>query len=199
MTDSPGDGHLKSVEMPAIIAPGRRPGLDQELTRLFRDNAAFVWRSLRRLGLDPAAAEDGVQEVFCVVHRRLPEFDDRGSLRAWLFAIVRRVAAHDRRARSRREARLRQVPEPAPGGSPEDVTARQEAAALVVAVLDRMDAPHRTVFSLAELEELTAPEIAAALEIPLNTVYSRLRNGRRKFARLVEELTRVEKGTDHER
>lgn len=190
MTDRRDGGHLRVVGMAATTDPELDSAPDAAFTRIFREHATFVWRSLRRLGLDGPAAEDGTQEVFCVVHRRLPEFDPRGSVRAWLFAIARRVASHDRRARSRRENRLREVAGPATPRSPEESAARYEAAALVVEVLAQMDEPHRLVFSLAELEELTAPEIAAALEIPINTVYSRLRNGRKKFARLVDELTR---------
>lgn len=171
--------------------------IDQELTRLFRAHATFVWRALRRLGLGPAAAEDGVQEVFCVVHRRLPEFDaELGSVQAWLFAIARRVAAHAHRASTRREQRLRQVIPPEPPGSPEQGAQRQEAADLVVAALERMDEPHRLVFHLAEVEGMTAPEISAAMEMPLNTVYSRVRNGKKKFARLIHEVMREREGAN---
>ena len=48
-------------------------------------------------------------------------------------------------------------------------------------LLDELDDDKRTVFVLAELEQTTAPEIADALGIPLNTVYSRLRAARIEF------------------
>ena len=56
-----------------------------------------------------------------------------------------------------------------------------EAARLVHRLLDCLDGDRRAVFVLAELEQMTAPEIAAALGVNLNTVYSRLRLARRDF------------------
>ncbi|MGC4069779.1 MAG: sigma factor-like helix-turn-helix DNA-binding protein [Polyangiaceae bacterium] len=49
---------------------------------------------------------------------------------------------------------------------------------LLWGLLAKLDASKRETFVLAELEEMTAPEIAAALEVPLNTVYTRLRAAR---------------------
>jgi RNA polymerase sigma-70 factor (ECF subfamily) len=54
-------------------------------------------------------------------------------------------------------------------------------------LLEEIDWPKREVFMLAELEQMTAPEIAEALDIPLNTAYSRLRAARIAFE---EGLTR---------
>ena len=48
-------------------------------------------------------------------------------------------------------------------------------------LLSALDDEKRAVFVLAELEQMTAPEIADALSIKLNTVYSRLRAARKKF------------------
>ncbi|HKQ71472.1 MAG TPA: sigma factor, partial [Polyangiaceae bacterium] len=45
--------------------------LAEQLAGLFAEHADFVWRSLRRLGVPHADADDAVQEVFLVVHRRL--------------------------------------------------------------------------------------------------------------------------------
>jgi len=65
----------------------------------------FVWRNLRRLGVAESALRDSAQEVFLIVHRRLGEFEGRGTLRAWLYSILRRVAADERRWRRRTPAR----------------------------------------------------------------------------------------------
>jgi RNA polymerase sigma-70 factor, ECF subfamily len=46
------------------------------------------------------------------------------------------------------------------------------------------------VFVMAELDGYTAPEIAGALELPLNTVYSRLRTARQEFTTAVRRLAR---------
>ncbi|HEU5074208.1 MAG TPA: sigma factor-like helix-turn-helix DNA-binding protein, partial [Polyangiaceae bacterium] len=53
----------------------------------------------------------------------------------------------------------------------------------------------REVFILAELEEMSVPEIAAALDIPLNTAYSRLRHARQEFeAALARRLANERRG-----
>ena len=56
-------------------------------------------------------------------------------------------------------------------------------------LLGRLDAAKREVFVLAELEEMTVPEIAQAIGIPLNTAYSRLRAARHEFSEAVSRHT----------
>src|SRR5438552_2214196 len=57
----------------------------------------FVWRSLRRLGLLDAEADDGAQEVFLVASRKLAQINT-GSERQFLFATAVRVASTRRRS-----------------------------------------------------------------------------------------------------
>src|SRR6185436_14199477 len=64
----------------------------------YRAHFAFVWRSLRRLGIREEDAADAAQEVFIVVHRKLPEFAGRSKLTTWLYGVCFRVASERRRA-----------------------------------------------------------------------------------------------------
>jgi RNA polymerase sigma-70 factor (ECF subfamily) len=152
---------------------------------LYEGHIDFVWRNLRRLGVDQADVEDRAQEVFVVAHRRFDEFEDRGrGPRAWLFQIVLRVASDARRHRRRH-------PEYADGGDacdrvwvepPQaDAMVRRDVLARLDAALSVLDLDRRAVLVLHEIEEMTAPEIAQVLSIPLNTVYSRLRVAREKL------------------
>ncbi len=50
----------------------------------------------------------------------------------------------------------------------------------------KLDTKKREVFLLAFIEEMTIPEVAAALSIPLNTAYTRLRRARAEFQRALE-------------
>jgi DNA-directed RNA polymerase specialized sigma24 family protein len=59
--------------------------------------------------------------------------------------------------------------------------ALDRGARLLLRLLADLDENKREVFLLTELEGFTAPEIAEALEIPVNTVYSRLRTARETF------------------
>jgi RNA polymerase sigma-70 factor (ECF subfamily) len=149
---------------------------------LYENHVDFVWRNLRRLGVRESDAEDRTQEVFVVAHRRFDEFEDRGhGPRAWLFQIVLRVASDARRHRRRH-------PEEPDGGdslshasveAPQaEALARREALSTLDAALQTIEVGRRAVLVLHEIEEMTAPEIARVLGIPLNTVYSRLRVAR---------------------
>jgi RNA polymerase sigma-70 factor (ECF subfamily) len=172
----------------AEVAPDAAPPVPA-FPQLYEEYFTFVWTSARRLGVPAASIDDAVQEAFVVVHRRLGEFAGRSSLKTWLFAIVRNVARETRRSIRRKS------PHDAPGaledpealaGSPEDrpdhAAERSSENRVLHALLDKLDDDKREVFVLAELEGFAAPEIAEAIGINVNTVYSRLRHAREEFA-----------------
>lgn len=159
---------------------------------LYETHAAFVWRNLRRLGVTDADVEDKLQEVFVVAHRRWDEFVDRGhGPRAWLFQIVLRVASDTRRHRRRHPvdpdggvAQDRESIEP-PQAAEID---RQERLDLLDRALAAIEMNRRAVLVLYEIEQLSAPEISRALDVPLNTVYSRLRIARGELERALKQM-----------
>src|SRR5512138_2606481 len=73
-------------------------GVGMTFEEVYRTHFAFVWRSLRRLGIREEDAADAAQEVFIVVHRKLPEFAGRSKLTTWLYGVCFRVASERRRA-----------------------------------------------------------------------------------------------------
>jgi RNA polymerase sigma-70 factor (ECF subfamily) len=167
-----------------------------DLAAVYEENAVFVWRSLRLLGVPPDSLEDAVQEVFLVVHRRLDEFEGRSSIRTWLYAIARRVAGNVRRGAERRGA-----PEPIDAdlpdlqsGDPLELAEKAQAGRLLIDVLRCLTDDQREVFLLVEIEQLSAPEAAEALGINLNTCYSRLRAARARFERELDARRRREQG-----
>lgn len=196
MTESSRAGHYprqgtNDVASKATSNDGEReqltPSADLTITALYENYFEFVWRSLKHLGVPDAAVEDATQDTFLVAHRRLADFAGRSSPRTWLFGIAIRVASDYRRSRSRRD-RLHlsyaQKPEAA-GATPYDHTLRAEATRLLHACLDDLSEEQRAVFVMADLEQMTAPEIAETLGTNLNTVYSRLRTGRAAFNQAV--------------
>jgi RNA polymerase sigma-70 factor (ECF subfamily) len=146
------------------------------LRAIFEAEAAFVFRVLRRLGVPERDLDDAAQDVFVVVHRKLPEFEPATPLRSWLFGIARRVAA----ARCRRGYQRHEVTtgdlELSTVAAPDEqgVDARQ----LLNRALFELDAAKRDVFVLYELEGLSMHEVAAAVGCPLQTAYSRLHAAR---------------------
>jgi RNA polymerase sigma-70 factor (ECF subfamily) len=162
---------------------------ERQLTALYEQHVAFVWRSVRMLGVSPDAADDAVQDVFVVAHRRLADFEARSGPRTWLFAIAMRVVSDHKRSKRRRLNLLEraQTVEHRPACSPFDTTADAELRRALLGALESLPEEQRIAFALAELEELTVPEIATALGVKLNTVYSRLRVARRAVADKLRE------------
>lgn len=161
---------------------------------LFRDHAGFVANFLHRLGAVPTDIDDLVQEVFLVAHRRGGFIEDgRARPTTWLAEIAIRVASVARRSKRRSreqpdhdtvaDARSREV-------DPARAAETQEAMTRVQAALDSLDPERRAIFILFELEGEPCQAIAAAFEIPVGTVYSRLHKARKQFkeahARMVE-------------
>jgi RNA polymerase sigma-70 factor (ECF subfamily) len=146
------------------------------------------------MGVQESSVEDAVQDVFLVVHRRLPEFQGRSQIRTWLFGIVLRVAQSHRRSVRRREAHVVQgqpveidaVSATDPDG-PMEAIAQRQAHTLVHRILDAMDDDKRAIFVLVELEQMTVREAAGVLGINFNTAYSRLRAARAMFEAAVAE------------
>ena len=161
---------------------------------VYRQYFDFVWSCTRRLGIEPAAMDDVVQEVFIVVHGKLHTLEHPESLRSWIYGVVRRtVSTHRRAGRARVAAGITagvdiEVESFAP--SPLEETEKNAHLELLSRLLATLDEPKREMFALVELDELTVPEAAEALQIPLNTAYSRLRAARQAFE---AALARVEK------
>jgi RNA polymerase sigma-70 factor (ECF subfamily) len=153
------------------------------LVAAYREHFQFVWRSARRLGAPPAAVDDVVQDVFLIVARRLAEFRGDASMRTWLFAITMRVVQFHRRTDSRHRRRVEAFAEAHAEAGGVDPYARRDASDTLLKLLDQLDDDRRAVFVLAELEGMTAQEIAAGLGLNVNTVYSRLRVARQQLER----------------
>lgn len=149
----------------------------------------FVWRLLLRLGVPTTSVEDAVQEVFLVLHRRRDEFNGGSALRTWLGGIALRVASDHRRGQARslqHLTELEQVPRIAPR-EPHQLLEEREAFELVRRLLDQLPEEQRTVFVLAEFEELTLREIADMTGVNANTISSRLRLARQRFEALAHQ------------
>ncbi len=178
----------------SLVLPGRSlmslRTAEQRITLLMQQNFDFVWRSLRRLGLDVADADDAAQEVFVLASRKLDSIAP-GSERSFLFGTALKMASTRRRTLKRRPEQAdvdidEQDEQSAPG--PERLTLLTQAREILQALLAEMALDLRAPFVLFELEELTVPQIAELLAIPPGTVSSRLRAARAEFQAGVRRL-----------
>ena len=135
---------------------------------------------------------DAAQDVFLVVHRRLGEFEGRSKVTTWLYGICYRVArdrrrlAHVRRRADDDDGQIDDRVDP-----DADVAAeaeRKQGLAMLEAILDELPIEQRAVFTLFELDSVGGEGIAEMLEIPLGTVYSRLRIAREQFKKTLTRM-----------
>ena len=157
----------------------------------FDEHFDCVWRYLRRIGLSEADADDGTQQAFMVLARKIERVEP-GKERAYLCRTAHRIAADMRKQAHRR----REVADDETDGeardslSPELLTTQKAARALLDHVLEQMPMELRTVFVLFEIEELTTQQIAETLDLASGTVASRLRRAREKFRGIVAKIKR---------
>ena len=192
MTESQGSSQSGEVEL-AVSVPVAGSAAQAALPIDFRDvyqgNFDFVIRSLRRLGVPERDLEDLAHDVFVAFHRGQKGYDPSRPLKPWLFGIAFRVASdYRRRAANRYEVpdRSGRMPEPIDAReTAEQSAARAEDRALVREALAALDLDRLAVLLMHDVEEYSMPEIASALSVGLNTLYSRLRLAREQFAAAV--------------
>lgn len=191
MTDSKASKQeqaLGSEKAPTTTPPTH---LAPDFRTLFQTEFGYVCRSLHRFGVPSADVDDVAHDVFVAVHARLADYDPARPIRPWLFAFAARLAAKYRErankfGRPQRHSDEPEIMDSTPNA--DEQLQASEARSIVVAALQAIDEHRRAVFILHELDEQPMPEIAAALEIPLNTAYSRLRLARDEFRAAVARI-----------
>jgi RNA polymerase sigma-70 factor, ECF subfamily len=181
-------GSNSNPDAPAVPSDaGTTPGLSAvsvpTFPAIYKQYLDFVWSSAGHLGAGRDVIDDVVQDVFIVIHSRLATLQRPESLRSWIYGIVRRTVSDYRRSRRSRDAAGASLgAEPKSSQpSPLDLAERNADLELLEKVLAELDEPKREIFVMVEVLEMSVPEVVQALEIPLNTAYSRLRMARQSF------------------
>ena len=151
---------------------------------LFRLHAKFVASLLRRLGLPEDDIDDAVQEVFVLAHRYGGYRPGPAQPTTWLANIAVNVSRNTKRQGKRRaypdELKVAEAISNAP--TPFDRASVAESLTRLQRILDDLDDDHRVVFLLSEIHGEAGPAIAAALGVPVGTVYSRLHAARERVS-----------------
>jgi RNA polymerase sigma-70 factor (ECF subfamily) len=158
---------------------------DQQYAEMFRRHYGRVLRWLSVLGVPFGELDDVAQEVFIVAHRKREVLRSDASVTGWLLGISRRVASTHRRGHARGRTREERATPPTEAPSPEAAAIHNEAVRLLQEFLDTLPEEQRLVFVLYEMDGANATEIADALDLPTNTVHSRIRLVRERLARFV--------------
>jgi RNA polymerase sigma-70 factor (ECF subfamily) len=181
------DAQSSRDEQASMDAPSRSEAVP--FARVYESHFDFVWRSLRLLGVPSHAIEDVTQDTFDIVSQKLAEFEGRSSLRTWLFSIAQRVASNHRRMARRKLSRLEPLSDSAPSAEPTPHAHAEavEAAGVVERFVEGLDAEWRAVFVLSVLEGVPGSEVADALGISVNAVYTRVHTLRESLRRAFEQ------------
>ena len=163
----------------------------------FRDYAPYVARVLPRMGVAASDLDDVVQDVFVAIHRALPQFEARSSLKSWVYGIcIRTCSNYRQRAHRRRERLSGSLPERVTTSDPEQSLATRRALERLDAALAQLPAAQRAAFVLYEIEDLSMKEIAAALDCSKFTIYARLYAARRAVSAAMRDAKA--EGHDHD-
>jgi RNA polymerase sigma-70 factor (ECF subfamily) len=176
--------------LPATASPEVTGALDVQA--IYASQRDFVWLTLQRMGVRRPDLEDVFQDVFMIVHRRLDSYHRDAKLSAWLYGIcLKSVARHRRRAFRRREQpqgdqfdgdNASDLAWHGATRAPDEQLLKQERQTKLDRLLDTLDAEHRAMIVMYEIEELSCAQIAGLTGVPLGTIHSRLHHARRKLA-----------------
>lgn len=140
-------------------------------------------------------SEDIAQEVFIQIYKSLGSFRRESAFGTWAYSLTRNVCRRRLRDRGRESGLFaekdedRELPDNAP--SVETAFERREDGQLVRAAVDGLSPLHRSVLFLSCWERLSYEEIAAALDIPVGTVRSRIHNAIAALARKLNPASEV--------
>ena len=175
------DESTPDAEVCRLLAAGER---DRAFERLLTAYRGRVYRLALSYVRTPADAEDLAQEAFVRLWRALPLYDGRASFSTWLYVIARNACLSELRRRGARPtASLDDDPaDPAaPMSAASPVDLRMECETLV----EMLDEPQRRIVRLFYLEERSYEQVAAMLDMPINTVRSHLHRARKRLASLM--------------
>jgi RNA polymerase sigma-70 factor (ECF subfamily) len=170
---------------------------------LVLEHQTAVFRTLTRLTGSGAHVEDLAQEVFLRLYRALPNFRGQAAISTYLYRITFNVAQDEWKRRRRERTHIAETPaqdedetswvESLPGDTlqeharnPEQLMADAQMQQAVESALRGLSDVERAVLVLYHQEECSYEGIAAALELPINTVRTHLHRGRKKLAETIQ-------------
>lgn len=179
---------LATVDDETLLNEWQSGNADAGAALFDRHNEALI--RFFRNKVDDAHRDDLIQQTFLAAHGA--KFSGQSALRTWLIAIAWRklqdyFRGEARRAR-REAAALGEASVADLGQSPETRYVRRQERRLLLEGLRRIPLHHQVVLELHYWEEMSGAQISRALELPLGTVKTRLRDGRIRLTRVLTEI-----------
>jgi RNA polymerase sigma-70 factor (ECF subfamily) len=173
----------QQIAFPLAAADEGETSRAARFTALVERQARFVFRVAYAMLRNAADAEDAAQEVFLKLYRA-GAWERMENERAFLARAAWRVAV-ERIPRRRAEPLDEEMPSPA--RSPEDAAVAADCDAALHRLINALPEELRQPLALSTVEEMTSPEIAAAMGIAEGTVRTRLMRARQILRRKLED------------
>src|SRR5467141_2088816 len=157
-------------------------GSSHAFEELFSRYKQPIFGFFRRRVTESAQAEELTQETFVALLRAATRYEPRALFRTYLYAIGFKILRAYRRKAAFRATFFGQQ-NSAPDPSRRDAT---ESGLWVRRAVEKLDSIDREILLLREFEQLSYAEIANILQLPLNTVRSRLFRARTALRNLLE-------------
>jgi RNA polymerase sigma-70 factor, ECF subfamily len=171
------------------ILIGRIAGGDPlALQALYGRHHVKVFRFVLRLVRNEAAAQDLISEVFLDVWRQADRFEGRSAVSTWILAIAWFKALSS--IRRRKEAELdEEMVEAIEDGAdtPEVALQKKDKGEILRQCLTKLSPDHREIIDLVYYHEKSVEEVAEIVDIPPNTVKTRMFYARKKLSELLKE------------
>jgi RNA polymerase sigma-70 factor, ECF subfamily len=165
----------------------------EQFEQLALEQLDLLYRIARRLTRDPTRGEDLVQETYVRALRARDSFDLQAhGIRPWLLRImhnvhVSRSEREGRQPAAMEDAQLESARAASTSAAPYDTTNFQGMDQQLVKAIESLASEYQVVLILWAVEELSYKEIAAAIDIPIGTVMSRLHRARQKLSEQLRE------------
>jgi len=179
--ESPADGEI--IER---IASGDL----QSLGLLFDRHEPSVRRVLSHLGVSSSDIDDVIQSTFLQVISAASSFDPRFNARSWLMGVAAMMARRHRRSLLRVARRLSSWSAawvPTDPVTPAEAFDSEEIGRRMARAIARLSPKRREAFVLVTIEGAAGDEVAAALGIPINTLWTRLHHARQDLRAWMHE------------
>ena len=168
-------------------------GNEAAIERLVREYETGVFRLALSIVGDPAEANEVMQETFLSALRALPSYQEKKSLKAWLYTIALNHSRSHLRKRKIIE-RLQSTLTPIfrieieKQDSPEEAMIQNEKEIAIWRSLNQLDDRHRIVVILRYFQELPVSEISEILSVNEGTIHSRLHTARERLRDSLKHL-----------
>ena len=154
------------------------------LRSVWEEAAPELSRLVRAMGIEPARAEDVLQQVYLTAMEKHPPAAGRVELRRWLFRVTTNRCNLEHRRRTRWRNVLRGLASWGENSHHDasEAASRREQQQLVHRALDRLEPSLRSVLVLRYFAGFDSREIGHILQLNDSTVRGHLRTARRRLA-----------------